>query len=67
MAPALDACAEDKRPGFTPDEFEESRAIVLTAFEQGPHPDMCWKRRWPFVCVVVGCDLQPLAARKSIT
>ena len=48
-----------------PAELEQRRAIVLTAFEQGPHPDMCWKRRWPFVCVLVGCDFQPLAARKA--
>ena len=52
-------------PRLTPDELEQRRAVVLTAFEQGPHPDMCWKRRWPFVCVLVGCDFQPLAARKA--
>ena len=54
-----------KSPRLTPDELEQRRAIVLTAFEQGPHPEMCWKRRWPFVCVLVGCDFQPLAARKA--
>ena len=52
-------------PRLTPDELEQRRAILLTAFEQGSHPDMCWKRRWPFVCVLVGCDFQPLAARKA--
>ena len=52
-------------PSLTPDELEQRRATLLTAFEQGPHPDMCWKRRWPFVCVLVGCDFQPLAARKA--
>ena len=55
----------DRNPGLTPDELKKRRVIVLTAFEQGPHPDMCWKRRWPFVCVLVGCDFQPLAARKA--
>ena len=54
-----------RNPALTADELEQRRAIVLTAFEQGPHPDMCWKRRWPFVCVLVGCDFQPLAARKA--
>ena len=39
---------------------------MLTAwFEQGPHPDMCRKRRWLVVCVLVGCDFQPLSARKA--
>ena len=63
---ALDRYGEVKYPSLTPpDELEQRRATVLTAFEQGPHPDMCWKRRWPFVCVLVGCDFQPLAARKA--
>ena len=62
---ALDVYGNFKNPRLTPDELEQRRAIVLTAFEQGPHPDMCWKRRWPFVCVLVGCDFQPLAARKA--
>ena len=63
---ALDVYGEDKHnPSLTPDELKQRRATVLTAFEQGPHPDMCWKRRWPFVCVLVGCDFQPLAARKA--
>ena len=62
---ALARYGEYKRPRLTADELEQRRAIVLTAFEQGPHPDMCWKRRWPFVCVLVGCDFQPLAARKA--
>ena len=63
---ALDVYGAYKyHPVLTPDELEQRRAIVLTAFEQGPHPDMCCKRRWPFVCVLVGCDFQPLAARKA--
>ena len=62
---AFDLYGRGKHPKLTPDELEQRRATVLTAFEQGPHPDMCWKRRWPFVCVLVGCDLQPLAARKA--
>ena len=62
---ALVEYGNSKHPRLTPDELKQRRAIVLTAFEQGPHPDMCWKRRWPFVCVLVGCDFQPLAARKA--
>ena len=62
---ALDLYGELKHPRLTPVELEQRRATLLTAFEQGPRPDMCWKRRWPFVCVLVGCDFQPLAARKA--
>ena len=63
---ALNNYGDRKRPVLTPDELEERRAIVLTAFEQGPHPDMCLARRWPFVCVLVGCDFQPLLARQLV-
>ena len=62
---ALDLYGELKHPRLTPVELKQRRATLPTAFEQGPHPDMCWKRRWPFVCVLVGCDFQPLAARKA--
>jgi len=62
---ALAVYGENKNPSLTPVVLEQRRATVLTAFEQGPHPDMCWARRWPFVCVLVGCDFQPLAARKA--
>ena len=46
-----------------PDELEERRATLRTAFEQGPHPDMCWKRRWPMMSVMTGCGFRPLAVR----
>ena len=62
---ALDVYGDYKHPRLTPAELEQRRSTVLAAFEQGPHPDMCWKRRWPFVCVLVCCDFQPLAARKA--
>ena len=52
-----------KNSELTPDELEQRRATLLTAFEQGPHPDMCWTRRWPFVCVMAGCGFRPLAVR----
>ena len=63
---ALNQYGGHKRPSLTPDELEQRRATLRTAFEQGPHPDMCWKRRWPFVCVLVGCDFQPLLARQLV-
>jgi hypothetical protein len=60
---ALAVYGESKYPRLTPDEIELRRAIVLTAFEQGPHPDMCWKRRWPMMNVMAGCGFRPLAER----
>jgi len=59
---ALAVYGDSRRPRLTADELEQRRAIVLTAFEQGPHPDMCWKRRWPFVNVMAGCGFRPIAA-----
>ena len=60
---ALAVYSSYKDPRLTPDELEQRRAIVLTAFEQGPHPDMCWKRRWPMMSVMAGCGFRPLAVR----
>ena len=63
---ALDVYGDYKHPRLTPAELEQRRATLRTAFEQGPHPDMCWARRRPFVCVLVGCDFQPLLARQLV-
>ena len=72
MLDSFDGTALDRygcyknNPRLTPDELEQREATLRTAFEQGPHPDMCWKRRWPFVCVMVDCDFQPLLARQLV-
>ena len=60
---ALNQYGEYKRPRLTPAKLKQRRTTVLTAFEQGPHPDMCWKRRWPMMSVMSGCGFRPLAAR----
>ena len=39
---------------------------ILEAWEFGPHADMRWQRRWPFVRVLVCCDFQPTAARRAV-
>ena len=39
--------------------------ILRKTYDEGPHPNARWVRRWPFVCVLVCCDFQPLAARKA--
>ena len=63
---ALDLYDEYPLPRYklrlTSAELNERRATLLAAFEQGPHPDMCWKRRWPMMSVMVGCGFRPLAA-----
>ena len=43
----------------------QRRALLRKAYDEGPHPNARWVRRWPFVCVLVCCDFQPLAARKA--
>ena len=61
---ALDGYGWDKNnPRLTPAELEERRATLRTAFEQGPHPDACWTRRWPMMSVMAGCGFRPLAVR----
>jgi hypothetical protein len=60
---ALDKYGNIKEPRLSPDELKQRRAILQKAFEEGPHPDMCWKRRWPMMSVMVGCGFQHLAAQ----
>jgi hypothetical protein len=50
-------------PGLSSAEIEQRRSILWTAFEHGPHPDMCWKRRWPMMNVMTGCGFRPLKAK----
>ena len=50
---------------LTPKVKKQRRALLRKAYDEGPHPNARWVRRWPFVCVLVGCDFQPLAARKA--
>jgi hypothetical protein len=42
-------------------EIEQGRPILLAAFKRGPL--MCWKRRWPMMCVMAGCGFRPLATK----
>jgi hypothetical protein len=50
---------------LTPEVRKQRCALLRKAYDEGPHPNARWVRRWPFVCVLVGCDFQPLAARKA--
>ena len=50
---------------LTPKVKKQRCALLRKAYDEGPHPNARWVRRWPFVCVLVGCDFQPLAARKA--
>ena len=59
---ALDLC--DSYLCLTP-EVNQRLALLRKAYDEGPHPNARWVRRWPFVCVLVCCDFQPLAARKA--
>ena len=62
---ALDLYGEHKHPKLTPEVKKQRLALLRKAYDEGPHPNARWVRRWPFVCVLVCCDFQPLAARKA--
>ena len=51
---------------LSPAVLEERRALLQHAYEEGPHPNACWARRWPFMQVMVFNDFQPLLARQLI-
>jgi hypothetical protein len=53
-------------PPLTPAVLEERRALLQHAYEEGPHPNARWARRWPFMQVMVFNDFQPLLARQLI-
>ena len=51
---------------LAPAVLEERRALLQQAYDEGPHPNARWARRWPFVMVMVFNDFQPLAARRAV-
>ena len=63
--PLLISMALAGTSSLTPEVKKQRRALLRKAYDEGPHPNARWVRRWPFVCVLVGCDFQPLAARKA--
>ena len=54
------------RPPLSPAVLEERRALLQHAYDEGPHPNARWARRWPFVMVLVCYDFQPTAARRAV-
>ena len=53
-------------PRPTPAVLEQRRALLRHAYDEGPHPNARWARRWPFVMVLVCYDFQPTAARRAV-
>jgi hypothetical protein len=51
---------------LTPAVLEQRRAVLQHAYDEGPHPDARWTRRWPFVMVLVCYGFQPTAARRAV-
>ena len=51
---------------LTPAVLEQRRALLQHAYDEGPHPNARWARRWPFVMVLVCYDFQPTAARRAV-
>ena len=59
---ALEKYGSTLWPELTPDELEQRRTTLRTAFEQ-VRADACWTRRWPMMSVMAGCEFRPLAVR----
>ena len=51
---------------LTPTVLEGRRALLQHAYDEGPHPNARWARRWPFVMVLVCYGFQPTAARRAV-
>jgi Ankyrin repeats (3 copies) len=51
---------------LTPAVLRKRRALLQHAYDEGPHPNARWARRWPFMQVMVCYDFQPLAARRAV-
>ena len=58
---ALQWYGQSAHPLLSPAVLEERRALLQQAYDEGPHPNARWARRWPFVMVMVFNDFQPLA------
>ena len=58
--------AQFANPPLSPAVLEDRRALLQHAYEEGPHPNARWARRWPFMQVMVFNDFQPLLARQLI-
>ena len=63
---ALQMYGEDVNPPLSPAVLEERRALLQHAYDEGPHPNARWARRWPFVMVMVCYGFQPTAARRAV-
>ena len=53
-------------PPLTPAVLEQRRALLQHAYDEGPHPNARWARRWPVVMVLVCYGFQPTAARRAV-
>ena len=63
---ALQRYGEFVYPRLSPAVLEERLALLQHAYDEGPHPNARWARRWPFMQVMVFNDFQPLAARRAV-
>ena len=63
---ALQMYGQFANPKLSPAVLEQRRALLKHAYDEGPHPNARWARRWPFMQVMVFNDFQPLAARRAV-
>jgi hypothetical protein len=50
---------------FSDDVLAEHLAVIIVAWQTGPHPSQRWARRWPMISFVTGCRFRPLAGRQG--
>jgi hypothetical protein len=53
-------------PPLSPAGLEQRPALLKHAYDEGPHPNARWARRWPFMQVMVCYGFQPTAARRAV-
>ena len=64
--PVLERYGRWANTPLTPAVLEQRRALLQNAYDEGPHPNARWARRWPFVMVMVCYGFQPTAARRAV-
>ena len=63
---ALEWYGDSVYPPLAPAVLEERRAMLQHAYDEGPHPNARWARRWPFMQVMVCYGFHPTAARRAV-
>ena len=63
---ALQHYGDFANPRLTLAVLRKRRALLKHTYNEGPHPNARWDRRWPFMMVMVCYGFQPTAARRAV-